>query len=491
MTGTPTGSGVTQGTLSLNPSSATAGFTLLGAGVNGSQVFKVDSSGNMTATGTFTLPLTTSSTVGVLKLGTNSFMHMCCDTTNFTNVFVGASAGNFTQSGTQNTGVGGLSLATTTSGSQNTALGYAALSSANTGGQNTALGAHALDSLSDGSSNTAVGFFALEQIDHSTNNTAVGSGALQNAAGSSSTSNTAVGFDALLSNSTGASNTALGIQAGFSDLGTNANTTGSNNTFIGAFAGPSVPSANSLSNATAIGAYAAVGASNSLVLGAINGTNGAGFSTSVGIGITAPAFLLDVKGGIGSTTSTLVHAYGAIAADYRIGIGTTSPSAPVDAQVANGSGVSINAIGNINTATCFSVGGSGIPGGGTCSSDERLKKDIKPFESDVLSKVALLQPVTFHWRNELPEYMKGNAEGIGLIAQQVELIFPELVSTDQNGFEQVNYTKLPYLMLQAIRELKEQNDRKDQQVEDLKKQVEQLRQLVEKLAGQLPVPPPK
>ena len=69
------------------------------------------------------------------------------------------------------------------------------------------------------------------------------------------------------------------------------------------------------------------------------------------------------------------------------------------------------------------------------------------------------------------------------------LVFPDLVSTDENGFKAVNYSKLPYLMLQAIRELKLENDKKDHEVEDLKKQVQQLRELVEKLAGQLPVPP--
>jgi hypothetical protein len=52
--------------------------------------------------------------------------------------------------------------------------------------------------------------------------------------------------------------------------------------------------ANNLTNATAIGSQAQVTASNALVLGAINGVNGATADTSVGIGTTAPTFKLQV-----------------------------------------------------------------------------------------------------------------------------------------------------------------------------------------------------
>jgi len=37
-------------------------------------------------------------------------------------------------------------------------------------------------------------------------------------------------------------------------------------------------------------------------------------------------------------------------------------------------------------------------------------------------------------------------------------VFPEMVSEDENGFKKVNYSQLPYLMLEAIRELKAEND---------------------------------
>jgi hypothetical protein len=70
-------------------------------------------------------------------------------------------------------------------------------------------------------------------------------------------------------------------------------TAGSNNTLIGAFAQVS-PEFVVTSNATAIGAHALVSRNNSLVLGSIDGVNGAISSVNVGIGVTAPRTRLDV-----------------------------------------------------------------------------------------------------------------------------------------------------------------------------------------------------
>jgi len=94
---------------------------------------------------------------------------------------------------------------------------------------------------------------------------------------------------------------------------------------------------------------------------------------------------------------------------------------------------------------------------GTCPSDERLKTNIQPF-SPLLSRLVRLQPVHFEWRAaEYPDYHFGSSRGYGLIAQQVELDFPELVSRDKQGFKAVNYSELPLLLLQAIRELNTEN----------------------------------
>jgi hypothetical protein len=112
---------------------------------------------------------------------------------------------------------------------------------------------------------------------------------------------------------------------------------------------------------------------------------------------------------------------------------------------------------NVAIKGCLSNFGGTVLAG-TCSSDLRLKTGVLPF-APVLDKLVKLQPVHFNWRTqEYPEYHFGAARSSGLIAQEVEQVFPEMVSTDGRGFKMVNYSELPYLTLAAIRELKTEND---------------------------------
>ncbi len=105
---------------------------------------------------------------------------------------------------------------------------------------------------------------------------------------------------------------------------------------------------------------------------------------------------------------------------------------------------------------------------GTCSSDARLKKDIKPIEN-VLDKVTDLQPVTFSMRvDEFPEYGFGFGTSYGLIAQEVEQIFPHLVDTDERGFKRVSYgPELTMLSISAIKELHAKVKSIETSIEDL------------------------
>jgi hypothetical protein len=112
--------------------------------------------------------------------------------------------------------------------------------------------------------------------------------------------------------------------------------------------------------------------------------------------------------------------------------------------------------GDVNISGC--VAASTVIIGGSCQSDIRLKKNIQPFPA-VLDKVVQLQPVSYTWRtDEYPQFHFGTSRTSGLIAQEVEKVFPEMVSVDEGGFKRVNYSELPYLMLQGIRELKAEND---------------------------------
>jgi hypothetical protein len=107
---------------------------------------------------------------------------------------------------------------------------------------------------------------------------------------------------------------------------------------------------------------------------------------------------------------------------------------------------------------------------GTCSSDLRFKKNITSFGS-VLNNFSKLRPVNYFWRaDEFADQKFGTKQSYGLIAQEVETLFPELVSTDEKGFKAVNYSKLPLLTIQAVKELKADNDALKKQIEEQRKQ---------------------
>jgi hypothetical protein len=59
--------------------------------------------------------------------------------------------------------------------------------------------------------------------------------------------------------------------------------------------------------------------------------------------------------------------------------------------------------------------------------------------------------VHFFWRaSEFPQKHFGTTQSYGLIAQDVEATLPELVTQDEQGYKQVDYSKLPLLTLQAV-----------------------------------------
>lgn len=203
--------------------------------------------------------------------------------------FYGYQAGLNNGAAQNNTAVGYQALSSTTSAG-NTAFGYQAMQNSN-GGQNVAMGDRALQTNTNGSLNTAIGWGALSNPTSTANNTAIGGGAMQQATGGQ---NVAVGTFSAAFNSTGATNVFVGYQAGYPNASVSqANTTGSNNTFIGANTGLS--NSTQRTNSTAIGANATVNADNSLILGSINGVNGATATVNVGIGTSAPTNRLHIN----------------------------------------------------------------------------------------------------------------------------------------------------------------------------------------------------
>ena len=126
----------------------------------------------------------------------------------------------------------------------------------------------------------------------------------------------------------------------------------------------------------------------------------------------------------------------------------------------------------------------------TETSDIRWKKDIKTL-SNSLEKVGQLRGVTYNWRKEeFPDKNFESKEQIGLIAQEVEKIYPQLVDTDALGFKSVQYSKVVALLIEALKEQQMKINSLSLEVSKLSAlegKVNALTTLVEVLAKQNPV----
>lgn len=85
------------------------------------------------------------------------------------------------------------------------------------------------------------------------------------------------------------------------------------------------------------------------------------------------------------------------------------------------------------------------------SSDSRLKTNVEPI-SGALDKLSKIRGVYFDWI-PTPGVHDNEGHDIGVIAQEVESVFPEVVTTRSNGYKAVKYEKLIALLIQSNKEL--------------------------------------
>jgi hypothetical protein len=302
-----------------------------------------------------------------------------------------------------------------------------------------------------GSANTAI----LAQYD-----TAVGSGALfQDTSGE----NTALGFEALNFNTTGSFNAGIGTAAGntFDD----SNLTGSFNTALGA---NTYFSSGTLKNATAIGAYAEVAESNAIVLGSFAGSDICqrvscpSASTNVGIGTTKPGHLLDVAGAVAFDSTGLNNGSSFIDLTFGIsageGISSSRTAGPnqygIDLYTDFARRISIEQHGNVgigtttpsNLLTVVQGGGAAIADGWSVYSSRRWKTNIQTLHG-ALAKIEQLRGVSYDRKDT------GKHE-VGVIAEEVGEVVPEVVSFEENGKDArgVDYSRLTALLIEATKE---------------------------------------
>ena len=245
------------------------------------------------------------------------------------------------------------------------------------------------------------------------------------------TDNIFAGVEAGQSNTTGVGNAFFGTFAG------QANTTGGANTLIGFRS--NVGSGN-LTNATAIGHRAIVSANNSLVLGSINGLNGATQTVNVGIGTASPTERLHVVGTGRYTGALFVE--GNLNAQFNLNV-ASSLSVSQNANVTGN--LTVGAFSSGATSVCRTAGGILA----NCSSSARYKTNVVRFSSG-LDMINRLRPVSFNWKQD-------DMLDLGLVAEDVAEIEPLLVTHNDKGeIEGVKYDRIGVVLVNAVKEQQEE-----------------------------------
>jgi hypothetical protein len=122
-------------------------------------------------------------------------------------------------------------------------------------------------------------------------------------------------------------------------------------------------------------------------------------------------------------------------------------------------------------------GNASKTGGGSWAtfSDERLKTIRGGFTAG-LNQVLRLQPIRYEYRPDNTLGIQAGQEHVGFAAQAVERVIPEAVSRNSQGFLLVNNDPILWAMLNAIKELKAENDSLKQRLDEMSREREEIKQ---------------
>ena len=338
-------------------------------------------------------------------------------------------------SATGNLGIGKETLKAITSSIYNTILGYETGTAITDGGYNAVLGYRAMYTAT-GATNVAIGSEALK-TGTSSNTVAVGANSLSG--GVTGADNVAVGKSALQDTQAGEDNTAVGNQAA---LGTQS---GDRNIAIGYRALRNYPNGTSSDDNLAIGVNAlyedAAGTDNDGVTGTKNLGIGNFCLSLLVAGNNNIAIGLGAAGNITSGDGNVV-----------IGVDMDPASATGDRQLligGNDGSTQTSWIVGDNAGSCYQ--GDNETAWST-TSDKRLKREIKDATKG-LEAINAIQIRNFRYRKDNQYGLDPEPSRVGVIAQELEQVFPEAVKENARGHKTVSTDSINWALLKAVQEL--------------------------------------
>jgi|GEM_PF-5514401 len=153
------------------------------------------------------------------------------------------------------------------------------------------------------------------------------------------------------------------------------------------------------------------------------------------------------------------------------------PNAPIIISTNNAERMRITGDGNVAIGTTnpsgylLAVNGTAAkPGGGSWSvfSDGRLK-DVKGDYTCGLEEIEMINPVYYKYKENNELGLPSHKEFIGVVAQEIQPIIKDAVEANDSGYLLVDNDPIIWAMLNAIKELKRQNDLLNERVEELEK----------------------
>lgn len=413
------------------------------------------------------------------------------------NFFAGNGAGQLNTTGSINSFFGVNSGIFNTTGSSNAFFGVEAGRQNQTGANNAYFGRDAGRLNTTGGSNSFFGMRAGITNTTGSNNTIVGN--LADVGTNNLTNANAIGYKAFVENSnalvlgsvngknsaTVDTNVGIGTTTPDVPLDIESQLSGTPNlrftNFSGQFGGPTVIAGRSARGTRT--APTATLINDTLLSIDADGYDGSAFTGSDSGGATIQFFATenwssnDYGTGIRFTTTPN-------GASFNLTRMTVNSDGFVSIGGVNTPAQKLDVTGNIRVGSVTGTNGcvedrDGTVIAGTCSSDLRFKKNITPF-GNILNNFSKLRPVNFYWRaDEFAGKHFGDKQSFGLVAQEVEQLFPEMVVTDDQGFKMVNYSKLPLYTVQAVNELKAESDalrlllrQQQEEINELRKNLE-------------------
>jgi hypothetical protein len=134
--------------------------------------------------------------------------------------------------------------------------------------------------------------------------------------------------------------------------------------------------------------------------------------------------------------------------------------------IISGSSTSTGSFGHLVIAKDAHIGEDVLADGDVVaynSSDVRLKDNLQVIKGS-LDKIGKINGYEFDWNDKSPGWAKERGHDVGVIAQEVQKVLPEVVVERKSGYLGVDYKRLIPLLVESIKELK-------QEVENLKKKV--------------------